>query len=155
MTPTNDAPVTVEQAQTWLSFQDGPCPLCLGRYHHAPECSYAPWNMEQQALAKHMVARLMKEADVPDYRAGDGTDWCQIDAKFLREVADVLAALASSPAGDGVSLQEALKQVRQYVERKSCDAFDDREDKLLAVIDAALARPRAAAGLTSSPPPRR
>lgn len=52
----------------------------------------------------------------------------------------IVEALADAqPVGPpSTALRSALLKARHYVERKSRDAFDDREDQLLAVIDAAL-----------------
>lgn len=133
MTPTNDAPAPVE---------------ALAR-------------AAADAYAAFVIAREQMNAAIPSFRATPAERQLHIErsridheaerehhrtAIALAQNAHRLAALASAPAGDGVGLWEALTQARQYVERKSCDAFDDREDKLLAVIDAALARPRAAVG---------
>jgi hypothetical protein len=52
----------------------------------------------------------------------------------------------AAPQGEEERLRKALIEARQYVERKSWDAYDDREDKLLVLIDAALAPAAIASG---------
>jgi hypothetical protein len=52
----------------------------------------------------------------------------------------------AAPQGAEERLRKALIEARQYVERKSWDAYDDREDKLLVLIDAALAPAAIASG---------
>lgn len=39
-----------------------------------------------------LVARLRKEADSPESRSSYGTDWCEVEADFLREAATALEA---------------------------------------------------------------
>jgi len=47
-------------------------------------------HQKPQEDVEGLIAKLCAEADNPDYMAGDGTDWCQVNAVFLREVADTL-----------------------------------------------------------------
>jgi len=71
------------------------------------------------------------------YAYGTETD-DKLDPDALALKRKVLAAVAS-PTSEVQTLRAALIKARHYAERKSWDAFDDREDQLLAAIDAALA----------------
>ncbi|WP_157092809.1 hypothetical protein [Sphingomonas hankookensis] len=151
MTPTNDAPVTVEQ-----------CDRDEAAAIHRHFCAYieatdvangrAEGDYVLGIVARHRLAAIASAPVFPSLElCVQFSDDGQHIRKWSRLPFDGGTCLyshpASAPAGDGVSLREALSQARQYVERKSCDAFDDREDKLLAAIDAALDRPRAAVGI--------
>jgi len=65
-------------------------------------------------------------------------DFCAVQAGRECDCGRKPTAFAARPAGEVERLREALAKVRKYLEDKSWDAFDSREDNLLAVIDAAL-----------------
>lgn len=63
----------------------------------------------------------------------------QFNRGQMREAIRHGRRLATEDARSRVKvLEEALGKAREYVERKSWDAYDNREDQLLVVIDTAL-----------------
>lgn len=96
---------------------------------------------------REAICRAMFEADPAVGTSWD--DWVayanahptfQQDVDFVRRQADAVLALSKPNATQTreAELVAALGKARDYVERKSHDAFDDREHQLLGVIDAAL-----------------
>lgn len=102
---------------------------------------------DEAKVAWNVRAALSRRSDPPEPVAGDAeleAINARIDAgdeqlaQALSEYEDLTVAGDAPAVPSGEGLRQALKAARDYVERKSWDAFDDREDKLLAVIDAVL-----------------
>ena len=102
-----------------------PCPRCSGeagtQYHQLE----ATWSVTCRACPIAMPYSGLTEAEA-------------VSIWNTRSQAAITAYTRTNPIPSTEGLVEALEAAKSYVERKAEDAFDTREDTLLAIIEAAL-----------------
>lgn len=111
MTPTNDAPVTVEQGQTWQHIKRGTAYDVLGIAEL------------QAGQPQHEKAALVI------YRGDDGKLWARNSAEFT-DGRFRLAALASAPAEQ----EAAFRAGAEAMQRALADALRDHLNPRAAAI---------------------